>query len=549
MQVRSGTAPLLLVAPHGGRRDPERRPWSEGSVRVNDLHTGDLTLQLAERLDADALINLDVDRNDVDLNRIRQVRTRAPWFLGLLAEHLKTLRQRHQRPTVLFIHGWNVVNPACDVGIGVAADGRGTDGDRSRPSVDAEFLAEHIRVFRASCDASAIATGLGWRYPATNPDNLVQLFTGQHLQNADPRIRDLARHGLPVNAVQLELSIPLRWPGMWRSRFIDACAAAFDDRPATRRHARASVARLQGAAPEEIPKRITRTTLQFHAAGAGIAGVAAFDDAGSLTTGRLLLLPESEGMYLFTGEAREAFPPGCIKVGPLVLTRRADDGLTLGYEGPLLAFPDRTPFLDLETGLSRAHTQEVALRLEVMPRRTRRIDAGSAAPFVAWDGFTSVDGSLTFGPAPGQTAGGPHSHPQGSVRVGGSGFVEGRASAPRGRGRVIATLPDHPHGPLRLVVQPGRPPMAQRYGDAEIERVEASNVLVSPNRAERGGALLEFTTRISGAPARRIRATRERSVPIVRQGTRGTVSHHLLSFCEFESEEEAAGAGWVEISV
>jgi hypothetical protein len=91
--------------------------------------------------------------------------------------------------------------------------------------------------------------------------------------------------------------------------------------------------------------------------------------------------------------------------------------------------------------------------------------------------------------------------------------------------------------------------MAQRYGDAEIERVEASNVLVSPNRAERGGALLEFTTRISGAPARRIRATRERSVPIVRQGTRGTVSHHLLSFCEFESEEEAAGAGWVEISV
>jgi hypothetical protein len=91
--------------------------------------------------------------------------------------------------------------------------------------------------------------------------------------------------------------------------------------------------------------------------------------------------------------------------------------------------------------------------------------------------------------------------------------------------------------------------MAQRYGDAEIEAVEASDVRVSPDRDARAGALLEFTIRISGAPARRIRATRDRSVPIVRQGTRGTVSHHLLSFCEFASEEEAAGAGWVELSL
>jgi hypothetical protein len=88
--------------------------------------------------------------------------------------------------------------------------------------------------------------------------------------------------------------------------------------------------------------------------------------------------------------------------------------------------------------------------------------------------------------------------------------------------------------------------MAQRYGEAEIERVEASDVRVSPDRA---GALIEFTIRMSGAPAQRLRATRERCVPIVRQGARGTVSHHLLSFCEFESEDETAGAGWVELSL
>ncbi len=547
MQVRSGTAPLLLVAPHGGRRDPERHPWSEGSVRVNDLHTGDLTLELAERLDADALINLDLDRNDVDLNRIRQVRTRAPWFLDLLAEHLRALWQRHQRATVLFIHGWNVVNPACDVGIGVSPEsGPGTHDERSRPSVDAAFLADHIRGFRAACDACAIATGLGWRYPATNPGNLVQLFTGQHLRNADPRIRDLARGGLPINAVQLELAIPLRWPGRWRSHFIDACAAAFDDRPAARRPARAGVARLHDAAPEAVPEPTTRTTLQFHAAGAGMAGVAAFENDGPSTSGRLLLLPESGGMYLFTGEAREAATPGCVSVGPLVLARRTDDGLTISYDGPLLAFPDRTPFLDLEAGLSRAHTQEATIRLDVMPQRTRRIAAGDSPPFVGWDGFTSVDGSLSFGPVPDSTTAGQHSFPEGSIRVAGFGFVEGRSSAPRMGKRVVATLPDHPRGPLRLVLQPGQPPMAQRYGEAEIERVEASDVRISPDRA---GALIEFTIRIPGAPARRIRTTRERCVPIVRQGARGTVSHHLLSFCEFESEEETAGAGWVELSL
>ena len=75
--VIPGALPLVLVAPHGGRRDPVRRPWSAGGVRVNDLHTASLTAALAAATGAAALINESEDRNDVDLNRIGEAAARC----------------------------------------------------------------------------------------------------------------------------------------------------------------------------------------------------------------------------------------------------------------------------------------------------------------------------------------------------------------------------------------------------------------------------------------------------------------------------------------
>ena len=67
LTVVPGDGPLVLVAPHGGRRDAERRPWAGGHLRMNDLHTASLTAELAALLGAGALINEKYDRNEVDL--------------------------------------------------------------------------------------------------------------------------------------------------------------------------------------------------------------------------------------------------------------------------------------------------------------------------------------------------------------------------------------------------------------------------------------------------------------------------------------------------
>jgi len=61
---------LLLIAPHGGRAEPRTR--SMLNPKVNDLHTADITRGLARRLGASALINVAMDRNRIDCNRLSQ---------------------------------------------------------------------------------------------------------------------------------------------------------------------------------------------------------------------------------------------------------------------------------------------------------------------------------------------------------------------------------------------------------------------------------------------------------------------------------------------
>ncbi len=50
---RQARSPVVLVAPHGGTRERTIRR-TDG---INDLHTADLALEIAQRLDARALIN------------------------------------------------------------------------------------------------------------------------------------------------------------------------------------------------------------------------------------------------------------------------------------------------------------------------------------------------------------------------------------------------------------------------------------------------------------------------------------------------------------
>ncbi|HUE31064.1 MAG TPA: hypothetical protein VMR79_09315, partial [Verrucomicrobiae bacterium] len=204
LTVLPGDGPLVLVAPHGGRRDAERRPWAGGHLRMNDLHTASLTAELAGRLGAAALINEAHDRNDVDLNRVSEADQRAPWFLERLAELVDAAVRRHGRATLLSLHGWNVVQPVVDLGLG-CAPGEDPFTVGRAAAVSPAFAAHALPRLVEACGARGIAATVGARYPARHRENLVQLFTPRYAEDSRPLVRALAALAPLVDAVQLEL--------------------------------------------------------------------------------------------------------------------------------------------------------------------------------------------------------------------------------------------------------------------------------------------------------------------------------------------------------
>jgi hypothetical protein len=353
VEVVRGASPLLLVAPHGGRRDPARLPWTRGGLRTNDLRTAELTRELAVATAASALVNDGIDRNDVDLNRIGTAHARAPHFLEALAGLLEETIDRHGRALVLAIHGWNVVQPVVDLGIGYCP-GRHAPGEPPGPSVSAAFIAGALAPLVRALEARGIAAPVGVRYPGRGRENLLQLFTERHRDDARPLVRRLAGLGRHADAVQLELGLPLRWPGPWRGRFVDAIVQCL---PALLGRWRAGDAL---STPAAAPTPAAGCSLEF--ASDAVCGLVAVDRAG----GRLLLFDEPDRVALFTGERIGG--EASHDVGGLSLAPLGEGAHRLRYDGPLLRFPDTAPFLDLEAGLAAATLTAADVLLEFRPR-------------------------------------------------------------------------------------------------------------------------------------------------------------------------------------
>src|SRR5690606_17122256 len=211
---------------HGGRRPPDAM---RRGAKVNDLHTAALAEELAGALGAGLLINTALDRNLLDLNRISQIAARAPWFAAALERLLGAALARHARVELLVVHGWNAVQARCDLGIGTRlADPAAFDAGEPTVTVSADYLATRLAALRAACARAGIATAFGARYPGRHPNNLLQLFRrGTPHPAATTPLADWVAAGR-IEAVQLELGIPLRWPGAERERFVAALRAAFD---------------------------------------------------------------------------------------------------------------------------------------------------------------------------------------------------------------------------------------------------------------------------------------------------------------------------------
>lgn len=422
-RVVAGDGPTLVIAPHGGLCSRDLlAAETAGALRGNDLHTADVAGCLAERLGGTLIANHALDRNELDLNRISEVTTSASWFLDLMHEQVERLLSRHAVAQVLMVHGWHVVQPSCDVGIGARLASAATASEVAhRLTVSAEYATSALEALRAATAEQGIRTTYGERWPAAHRNNVMQVFRRRRPAAAVPLAHPLGALAAAgrLQAVQLELGAPLRWPGAWRDRFLDAAARAFGD-PAARRHggalgerrpdqaiassssserpsaARASamvdvVERMQheaaggaaaatnathaaasanavdtndaDAAESTIPHR--GVALQAFDANAGAHGLGIVAGIGALSPdevgARLLLHPGGQRMLLFTGHERVR-AGGAGRVGGLAIARRAD-GIDVRFRGPVLDLPDASDYFRREAAQLDATLVDLELDL------------------------------------------------------------------------------------------------------------------------------------------------------------------------------------------
>jgi hypothetical protein len=369
------------------------------------------------------------------------------------------------------------------------------------------FAAGALRVLVGACAARGIAATVGARYPARHRENLLQLFTPRYAADSRAVVRALADLAPRVDAVQLELGIPLRWPGPWRRRFLEACAAALPALVTPEAIPRVSGAEnAEGAGGDEhrVGHRLEFTS-------PGLCGLVGLDRGRG---GRLLLFPPGGGLVLFTGERTGGEPRGV--VGGLELLADGDD-LGVRFAGPLLRFPDATPFLDLERGLAGAELVEAEVALTFS-----RDASGLGTP------FGRVAGEVTLGAT--------------RWTIAGHGVAEdGGASGPWPRVRAALRVGEE----AGLVVTV---PLGGGEATGFVTRGER-RVAVATARATLGptdAPLERFALEVELASGERIRlvARALHRLPVIRaHGPRAV----RLEFAACVVEGERTPAGWCEV--
>ncbi len=412
LEVIDADSPVLLITPHGGRAEPRTR--SIPNPKVNDLHTADITRGLAARLGASALINVAMDRNRLDCNRLSQIIDRAPWLLEMIADRIGAIVARHGRVTVLLIHGWNIIEPRLDFGLGLR-----TSGGELRPSGSAcvsasdDFINGPLAGLADRLHHHGIKPTYGMRYPGGGLQNLVQAFTARHRQSSNAPLRSIsetAANGV-VDAAQLELSVSIRMPGELRARCEDAIAQVFSangaDSHAPRtpivvnRAPRPPVARSEigAAATVAAPGRVG---IEFYDPAARIGAMASFDVGGAGMGARIMMLFDRHRAALFTAEGRPTRSSSAVTHGPLSLTREGD-AIVLAFRGPAVIVPDATAYLSIERALASGRLDgdtEVKLRFEIDHAGGEfDFDRILSTPGAAQDGASS---SASFGRIAGQ---------------------------------------------------------------------------------------------------------------------------------------------------
>ena len=374
LEIVDGDAPILLIAPHGGRAGAAARATLH--PKVNDLETAEITREIAIRLGAPALINVAMDRNELDCNRLSQLSQRAPWLLDIIAEHVAGIIRQAGHATVILIHGWNIIEPRIDLGLGL----RDVGGTLRPPpgahvSANNEFIRGPVYALAARLRAAQIHATFGLRYPGGAAQNLLQGFTPRHARSETAplrRLASLAAEGT-LNALQLEMSVALRLPGQLRNgavlaisdTFLDSQvveAAAGSDLPVPIIRESPPLSSRKKAASSAPPSRIG---IEFYDPTARLGGMVSFDFGPGAAGGRIMILFDRCRVALFTAEGNAERDGNKLSIGPLSLN--GAPGGRLRFRGPTVIVDDGTAYLSVERALAAGQldpTAEVEATLE-----------------------------------------------------------------------------------------------------------------------------------------------------------------------------------------
>jgi hypothetical protein len=354
LEIIEGDSPLLLIAPHGGRAGKAAQATLH--PKVNDLHTAEITRELAARLHASALINSAMDRNLIDCNRIPQLAERAPWVLEIIAQRLAAMVERFGRATVLLVHGWNIIEPRVDFGLGVRTYGRELrPAGSARVSANDDFINGPLLSLAAKLRAAGITATFGLRYPAGGIHNLVQAFTERHRESSlSPlsRISAIGARGV-VDAAQLELSVSVRLLGPFRQRCVEAIAQTFSGPPqaAAPSDSNLSIVRTPLASRRVSTTAPVRVGMEFYDAASGIGAMASFDLGTPGFGARIMMLLGERRVILCTCEGTTKRADDRLSLGPLSLAIRGSS-LVLEFAGTAVVVPDGSTYLSIERALA-----------------------------------------------------------------------------------------------------------------------------------------------------------------------------------------------------
>lgn len=559
LEVIEADSSLLLIAPHGGRAEPRTRAILH--PKVNDLHTADITRELAARVGAAALINHSMDRNRLDCNRITQIADSAPWLLEMIDERLRQIIERHGRATILLIHGWNIIEPRVDFGLGLKLLG----GELRPPgaahvSASDDFIRGPLAQFAGKLREVGIKPSFGMRYPAGGAQNLLQAFTPRHRESAVMALRSIAKTAGAgnVDALQLEFSVACRMPGPLRRHCIEAMEAAFasDARPALETTggaapiARTPRPKVVSTAPKAAPPQPTRVGVEFYDPRARIGAMASFDLGAGGFGARIMMLLGARRVALFTGEGRVERTERGIALGPLRLDQHGEE-LDLSFDGPAVLVPDSTEYLSIERALASGRLDPALhINLRLTPFDAPLDLAGILV--AAKDPSRLANSAASFGMIDGEIRIEGNAHELRGYSRAGVSFTGLGPTKFSARRMAWACFPDSPNAMAvevrRSVTDDGDEQLSARIlSDGKWCDHELRSLVLDTTAVESPPHRIEAEIALPGAQALQLAGQAESFVPLSRPGPDSTRIYTALGFATFTASG-GSGAGMFEYS-